>query len=75
LIKEFIIMSDNGSIECLMLQKRFNEVRSMFHFFYLPAFAECPIWKDGDECEKGIWPKPRVNGTKADMLRRVSPKL
>jgi len=20
----------------------------------LPAFAECPIWKDGDECEKGI---------------------
>jgi hypothetical protein len=20
----------------------------------LPAFAECPVWKDGDECEKGI---------------------
>ena len=24
-----------------------------------------------DECEKGISPKSRVNGTKADVLRRV----
>jgi hypothetical protein len=24
-----------------------------------------------DECEKGISPKSRVNGSKADMLRRV----
>jgi hypothetical protein len=23
-------------------------------FLLLPAFAECPVLKDGDECEKGI---------------------
>ena len=22
-------------------------------FLFLPAFAECPVRKDGDECEKG----------------------
>jgi hypothetical protein len=27
---------------------------SSFLAYVLPAFAECPVRKDGDECEKGI---------------------
>jgi len=36
----------------------------------LPAFAESHRLKFVDESEKGISPKSRVNGTKADVLRR-----
>jgi hypothetical protein len=51
----------------------------------LPAFAESPVRKGGDECEKGIRhslgarPPSRHVGTaedgKADLLRRVPQKM
>jgi hypothetical protein len=30
------------------------------YFLILPAFAECPVQKDGDECEKGIRQSSRL---------------
>ncbi len=38
----------------------------------LPAFAECPVRKDGNECEKGTL---RSSEGAEGMLRRVSPTL
>jgi hypothetical protein len=39
----------------------------------LPAFAECPVRKDGDACEEDTLRSSE--GAQSGMLQRVSPKL